>query len=120
MGTVVSYFEHKRRAGGGRVRQIDPILVEILEALFVLGGCAHRQAVADQIVLRRGIRSGPADAAARSGIYAAFDAYMTRASTRKAPPLLWRPLGSDSYRWALTDVGLGLFQSDPPAARMVR
>lgn len=120
MGTVVSYFEHKRRAVRGRARHIEPVMAEILEALLALGGCAHRQAVADQIAFRRSGRSCPADAATRSEIYAAFDTYVTRASTRKAPSLLWRPLGPGSYRWALTETGLALFQSAPPAARMVR
>lgn len=120
MGTVVSYFEHKRRSGGARVRQIDPVMVEILDALLELGGGAHRQAVADQIALRRTGRSRPADAAVRSQIYAAFDAYMARAATRKAPSLLWQPLGPGSYRWALTDTGQGLFQSPALAPRMVR
>mgnify|MGYP001280716329 CR=1 FL=1 len=120
MGTVVSYFEHKRRAGRARGRQIDPVMVEILEALHALGGCAHRQAVADEIALRRSARPGSADAAARNDIYAAFDAYVTRTASRKVPALLWRPLGPDSYRWALTDAGQRLLQPAPPAARMVR
>lgn len=120
MGTVVSYSEHKRRAGGARVRQIDPLMVEILDALLDLGGGAHRQAVADQIAFRRTGRSRPADVSARSEIYAAFDAYMARAATSKAPPLLWQPLGPGSYRWALTDTGHHLFQSPSLAPRMVR
>ena len=49
VGTVVSYFDHKRRAKGGKAQHVDPVIAEILEALLVLGGCAHRQMVADQI-----------------------------------------------------------------------
>lgn len=120
VGSVVSYSEHKRRMRGGRARLADPALSEILEALNALGGSAHRQAVADQIALRRSGRSCPADTATRSEIYFAFDAYLTWAATRKPPPLLWRPLGAGSYRWALTDTGMRLFQSPPAAARLLR
>ncbi len=120
VGTVVSYFDHARREKGGKARPLDPLIVEILEALLVLGGCAHRQMVADQIARRRSGRSCPAEVAARNEIYAAFDAYLAWAASRKATPLLARPLGQGSYRWALTDAGRRLFQSVPPAARMVR
>lgn len=120
MGTVVSYFDHKRRARGGKARLVDPVVIEILEALLALGGCAHRQMVADQIAQRRSGRSCPAEVAARTEIYAAFDAYMAWTVTRKATPLLDRPLGEGSYRWALTEAGQRLFQSAAPAARMVR
>ncbi len=120
VGTVVSYFDHKRRAKGGKARHIDPLIAEILEALLALGGCAHRQMVADQIAHRRSGRSCPAEAAARDEIYAAFDAYQAWTATRKATPLLDRPLGEGSYRWALTDAGKRLFQSAAPATRMVR
>ena len=120
VGTVVSYFDHKRRAKGGKAQHVDPVIAEILEALLVLGGCAHRQMVADQIAQRRSGRSCPAEVAARNEIYAAFDGYLARAASRKAAPLLERPLGEGSYRWALTDAGKRLFQSAPPAARMVR
>ena len=96
------------------------MIAEILEALLVLGGCAHRQLVADQIALRRNGRSCPAEATARDEIYAAFDAYLVWAAPRKAAPLLERPLGQGSYRWALTDAGRRLFQPAPPATRMVR
>lgn len=120
MGTVVSYFDHKRRAKGGRARHIDPVIAEILEALLVLGGCAHRQMVADQIAQRRSGRSCPAENAARNEIYAAFDAYLAWAAGRKTPPLVERSFGDSSYRWALTESGMRLFQSAPPAARIVR
>ena len=119
MGTVLSYFEHKRRAPGGRARHIDPVIAEILEALLALGGSAHRQAVADQVALSRGGRSSSPDTAVRDELYAAFDAYLTGGAARKALPLLWLPLGPGSYRWALTDVGLNLFQPAPQALRMV-
>jgi hypothetical protein len=120
VGTVVSYFDHKRRARSGKAHHIDPMIAEILEALLVLGGCAHRQLVADQVVQRRSGRSCPAEVAARNEIYAAFDAYLVWAAPRKAAPLLERPLGEGSYRWALTDAGRRLFQPAPPATRMVR
>ncbi|TPW02343.1 MAG: outer membrane efflux protein [bacterium] len=120
VGTVVSYFDHKRRAKGGKARLVDPVVIEILEALLALGGCAHRQMVADQIAQRRSGRSGPAGIAARNEIYAAFDAYLAWAVIRKTTPLLDRPLGEGSYRWALTDAGRRLFQSAQPAVRMVR
>lgn len=120
LGTVLSYFEHKRRAPGGRARHSDPVIAEILESLLALGGSAHRQAVADLVSQRRGDRSGPLELAGRDEIYSAFDAYLTGVSTRRLPPLLWLPLGSGSYRWALTEAGQQLFQTRPPAVRMVR
>lgn len=120
VGNVVSYFDHKRRAQGGKTHHIDPIIAEILEGLLILGGCAHRQLVADQIALRRNDRSCPAEATARDEIYAAFDAYLGWAAPRKAAPLLERPLGAGSYRWALTDAGKSLFQPASPAMRIVR
>jgi hypothetical protein len=120
VGTVVSYFDHKRRSKGGKAHHIDPVIAEILDALFDLGGCAHRQMVADQIAQRRSGRSCAAEVAARNEIFAAFDAYLVRAASRKSPALLERPLGDGSYRWALTDAGRRLFQSAAPAARMAR
>jgi hypothetical protein len=120
VGTVVSYFDHKRRTKGGKAHYVDPVIAEILDALFDLGGCAHRQLVADQIAQRRSGRSCPAEATARDEIYAVFDAYLVWAAPRKAAPLLERPLGEGSYRWALTDAGRRLFQSAAPAARVVR
>ena len=120
VGTVLSYVEHKRRASSGRARPIDPLTAEILEALVTLGGSAHRQAVADQVCLRRGGRSGPSDSTARDEIYSALDAYLGSVSTRKVAPLLWLPLGTGSYRWALTDAGHSLFQTRSPGLRMVR
>ena len=120
MGTVVSYFDHKRRTRGGKAHYVDPVIAEVLEALLALGGGAHRQLVADQIAQRRSGRSCPAEATARDEIYAAFDAYLVWAVPRKAAPLLERPLGDGSYRWALTDAGRRLFQSAAPAARVVR
>jgi len=120
VGTVLSYVDHKRRSPGGRARSVDRVITEILEALLTLGGNAHRQANADQVCLRRGGRSGPPEPAARDEIYAAFDAYLARVATLKAPPLLWLTLGSGSCRWSLTDAGQDLFQTGAPALRMVR
>jgi hypothetical protein len=120
MGTVVSYFEHSRRARPGRLRHADPVLVGILEALLVLGGQAHRQAVADQVAFRRTGRFGPADAAERDEIYDAFDRYLAGTTTGRAQRLLWLPLGPGSYRWALTDASLRLLQPTSPDMRLVR
>ena len=120
MATVLSYSEHKRRAPAGRARPVDPLIAEVLEALLTLGGSAHRQAVVDQICLNRGGRAGSTEPAARDEIYSAFDAYLGSVSTRKVAPLLWLPLGSGSYRWALTDAAQYLFQTRSPGLRMVR
>jgi hypothetical protein len=120
MGAVVSYLDHKRRAKGGRAPHADAVIAEILESLLALGGSAHRQEVADLIVRRLKGRPDPATRVARSEIYAAFDAYLSWAATRKSPPLLHCPLGAGSYRWALTAAGSRLFRATMPAARMVR
>jgi hypothetical protein len=120
MGAVVSYYEHKIRAGRGRARAVDPLVVEIIEALVALGGGAHRQSVADEIAVRRTGRACRAEAALQTEVYAAFDGYLTWAATRKVPPLLHLPLGAGSYRWALTDAGMNLLRPSASALSMAR
>jgi hypothetical protein len=121
MGAVVSFREHTRRAPAARARHVDPVLIEVVEALQALGGGAHRQTVADEVLLRRTGRNAPVTLAARQAVYGSVDVYLSGlAARRRAQPLLWRPLGPDSYRWALTGAGEALLRPSTPAARRVR
>lgn len=96
-------------------RVVEPIVVEIVAALLAHGGAAHRQVVADHIAsVRAGIRQ-PASRALQTEIYDGFQRYLDVASRRPAP-LLHRPLGDTSHRWALTPSGQLLFAGKLPAA----
>lgn len=120
MGTVESYIEHKRRLRNGRSRAVDPVLAEIAEPLLVPGGSAHRKVVADLVECRRSGRSRPLDETTRSEIYAAFNSHLTWAASRRAPALLCLPLGSGSYRLALTDGPLRMLLAGAAARRHFR
>lgn len=114
VGAIIS---NGMRAPGVRLgrRVVEPIVVEILEALLVHGGAAHRQVVADHIAsARTGIRQ-PASRELQTEIYDGFQRYLDVASRRPAP-LLHRPLGEASHRWALTPSGQLLLAGKRPAA----
>lgn len=88
---------------------VEPIVAEIIEALLRRGGSAHRQVVADHIA---SVRAGVPVTATREiqqEVYAGFERYFEVSRTRRPAPLLHRPLGLDSYRWALTPSGERLF-----------
>lgn len=112
MGAVISYSAFKKGARSSVAKgSIDPIVGEIVHALLVLGGSAHRDMVANQIASARAGRSVTATAALRTEIIAGFQHYIGSAPARRPAPLLHLPLGDGSYRWALTDAGRGLFAS---------
>ena len=102
MGRVVDFQKYRTR------REIDPVVAEIAEALSLLGGTAHRLQVADLIASRRAGRLSKASVDQADTIFAAFDRYLQVAARRRPAPLLWRPLGRDSYRWGLTETGTSL------------
>lgn len=96
-------------------RVVEPIVVEIVQALLVCGGAAHRQVVADHIAsVRTGIRQA-ASRGLQAEVYDGFQRYLDVASRRRTP-LLHRPLGDASHRWALTPSGQLLLAGKLPAA----
>lgn len=114
MGAIIKDAVRKLGVRLGR-RVVDPIVVEIVDALLARGGAAHRQVVADHIAsVRTGIRQ-PASRELQTGIFDGFQRYLDVASRRRAP-LLHRPLGDASHRWALTPSGQLLLASKLPAA----
>ena len=107
---------------GPRQRQpaVEPIVAEVIEALLQRGGSAHRQVVADHIDSVRAGRPVAATRELQHEIYQGFQRYLDLAETRRPAPLLHRPLGPASYRWALTSSGERLFtRTDALSSRQV-
>jgi hypothetical protein len=102
--------------------RIDPLVADILDALRALGGAAHRQTVADWVNWRRTGSLAPSSPLKRREIYEAYAAYLEMAVRRRPAPLLYSPLGSESYRWALTDAAVKLLENGEPtfSARATR
>lgn len=98
LSNVVSYSAFKAEKG-----RIDPAVADIIDALRSLGGAAHRQDVANCVARRRSGRYGHASKGESDEIFAAFEAYVSITARRRPAPLLHTPLGSGSYRWALTE-----------------
>ena len=117
MTNVISYAAYKTAKGA-----IDPLVADIIDALRANSGSAHRQDIADWVVGRRTGKPHKATADKREAVYAAFDSYLDAAVRRRPPPLLCKPLGPDSYRWALTSAALDLFEKrrSGPAIRRAR
>jgi hypothetical protein len=92
---------------------MDPIVADIVTALKRLSGSAHRDVVADLILGNRRPARPEALRAERDAIFKTFADYVDAAARRRAPPLLYMPLGEGSYRWALTAAGLTLFEDAP-------
>ena len=102
------------RTGAGR-RSVDPVVAEIVAALRVLGGSAHRQRVADQIAQTRTGRPLPATREVSELIFEAFRRHAESTGGRRAAPLFHTPFGAGSYRWALTPdrLGMGINTASP-------
>ncbi len=109
MGSVVSYMDYRTRATRGRGSRIDPVVFQILEALHFAGGATHRQAVADYIAHVRAGRPAAAGRKLQDEVYLALAAHLAASARRKAEPLVYLPLGEQSYRWALTERGRAVF-----------
>ncbi len=117
VGAIISYAAYKRSASPRRL-SVEPIVAEIIEALLQRGGSAHRKIIADHIA---SVRMGKPTVATRElqqEIYEGFQRYLDMAVTRRPAPLLHRPMGPASYRWALTPSGAMLFaRRDPSPSR---
>lgn len=79
---------------------VNPFVVEIVEALFELGGEAHRDVVINMAAYKRG--SKIASPALASELLEAFELHMGQADVEKAPALFNLPFGEGSRRWSLT------------------
>lgn len=98
--TVVQreYMEFARKAR--RRFDLDARTAELVEVLLILGGAAHRDIVIDRIALRRnGRRASPG---LIREIDETFEAHRVAMISRGLPPLVHRPFGLGSLRWALT------------------
>lgn len=115
MSEVINLVAHRRRTRLNRARHVDPVIVEVVDALSVLGGAAHRKAIADHVSAARSGTLSPASKAVEQEIYASLAAYAARNALKRGAPLLERPLGPDSYRWALTAEGASVLA--PPRNR---
>jgi hypothetical protein len=100
-------------AGARRTRSEGPksAVAEIAEALFELGGSAHRDAVMDRIAIRRG--HGFITEGLRAELLAAFDRHRAAAARKGRPALFHLPFGDGSRRWGLTRDVLRLVAEQP-------
>lgn len=79
---------------------LDGLMAEIVEALLALGGAAHRQTVIDLVACRRGGRRASPGLSAE--LIEAFEIHRKALLARGRTPLVHRPFGPESLRWALT------------------
>ena len=82
------------------VLDLDTRMAEIVDALLELSGAAHRDAVIDRVARRR--TGQPASPGLKTELIAAFDAHCHALEARGLVPLVHRPFGTRSHRWALT------------------
>lgn len=101
MAGVVQFQKARARAPQASAR--DLLISEIVDALYSLGGQAHRDVVVNCIaaVRRTAEMEPPHDLAQR--LIAAFDDYL---AAPPSPSLLTLPFGPGSRRWALSQDGL--------------
>ncbi len=79
---------------------LDARMAEIVDALLELSGAAHRDAVIDRVAHRR--TGQPASPGLKAELIAAFDTHCRALRSRGLAPLVHRPFGDRSHRWALT------------------
>lgn len=109
MSDVVNLVAYRGRKKLGHTQQLDQAMAEIIVALSLLGGAAHRRAIADQVYTMRtgSIRATPKEIECE--VYQALENYWSGVGRRQSPTLIERPLGEGSYRWALTCAGRTAF-----------
>ena len=103
-----------RGEGRGKgVAILNPLVRDITQALFELGGAAHRDVVVAHIAKKQGVfRPTSSMAQALDG---AFFTYCAGAGDPAGASLLHLPYGPFSRRWALTDQAYGLLGGDVDA-----
>jgi hypothetical protein len=82
---------------------LNLLVEEIMDALFELGGSAHRDAVIDRVAVHRGALS--ASDGLKRELLEAFEAHCGCTRTKRDRALLHLPFGDGSRRWALTPDG---------------
>ena len=92
---------------------VNPFVVEIADALFELGGEAHRDRVLGLAAERRGWASVGPDLSHE--LIEAFDLHMAQAERQGAPALFALPSGRDGKGWALTEPARRLLSARGPA-----
>ena len=113
MGAKLINLKARRSAARlERLRLTDPVVVEIVLALWELGGQAHRQTVADHVLRGRG-EMGVIRHEDRAPIYQAMNSVFSSGGSGWIAPAF----GETSYRWVLTDSGQQLFQTARPPKR---
>ena len=112
MSKIVDFAGSRDQMRKRRGFRLDPVIADVTFALLSCQGAAHRDAVADLVIARRRSGAIARPPVTRQQIFKAFDAYMSAVATRGLPSLLHRPFGADSYRWALTPLGLQLLQEE--------
>ena len=112
MSNVIALKARRKLATRRRSLAVDPLLAEIVDALAHFRGQAHRNDVCDQIASERAGMPRKASEALRQDVFSAFHRYadLTNAPSGRGP-LLCRPLGPDSHRWALAEAGRDLFEA---------
>jgi hypothetical protein len=108
VGTILNYSAYRPRSRSASAkRSLEPIVAQIIDALTECGGSAHRDVIANIIASRRAGRTTVASREIQDEVYGGFQRYMDQASARGSHARLYRPLGPDSYRWALTSTAIG-------------
>jgi hypothetical protein len=108
MNNIVQYPGAGKRPR--RSAKVDPVLVEIIDALVYFRGQAHRDQVCHHIASGRAGEARKAEDALKQEIYDVFRAHMAMsAESARARCLLHQPFGPESHRWGLTEDGLRLF-----------
>ena len=117
--TLLDEVAGARRPDGVNEPAGQSAVAEIAEALFELGGSAHREVVIDRIAIRRG-HPGVSDSL-RAELVAAFDRHRLAAAREDGPALLHLPFGEGSRRWSLTREALqgASAAQEPSAAAML-
>ncbi len=81
----------------GRRLQADEFVGDIVEALKIYGGAAHRSLVVERIAIDRDRRGAPLPKGSVSDIQREFENHLG--------DLFRLPFGEGSHRWALAGVG---------------
>ncbi len=82
-------------------------MAQIIEALTECGGSAHRDVIANIIASRRAGRTTVASREIQDEVFGGFQRHVDQASAKGLHARLYRPLGTESYRWALTSTAVG-------------
>ena len=83
----------------------DPVVAEIADVLFSLGGSSHRTAVFEAVARRRGSPFASADL--QADLMRAFERGAAQPPQKGYRPVLVLPFGPDSRRWSLDSEAFG-------------